>query len=59
MYVVSSMPDVSVTTNLLEWSPFFAFAGNPFRVDGRILDPICRRPDDSDRVSDEILRWQF
>ncbi|OAL74367.1 hypothetical protein A7D00_2400 [Trichophyton violaceum] len=28
-------------------------------VDGRVLDPICRNPNDSGRVSDEILRWHF
>ncbi|EZF35531.1 hypothetical protein H109_01523 [Trichophyton interdigitale MR816] len=28
-------------------------------VDGRVLDPICRNPNDSSRVSDELLRWHF
>lgn len=37
----------------------FDFAGNTCGVDGKILHPICRRPDDPDRVSDEILRCHF
>lgn len=30
-----------------------------FRVDGKILQPSCRNPDDTRRVSDELLRWHF
>ncbi|KAG0132667.1 hypothetical protein HOY82DRAFT_518039 [Tuber indicum] len=30
-----------------------------FGLDGRILDPICRNPDDPHRVSDQLLRWHF
>jgi hypothetical protein len=26
-------------------------------VDGKILDPACRDPNNSHRVSDELLRW--
>ncbi|KAK9245936.1 hypothetical protein V1506DRAFT_447943, partial [Lipomyces tetrasporus] len=29
------------------------------RVDGRILDPICRAPNDGRSVRDELLRWHF
>ncbi|EEP82136.1 predicted protein [Uncinocarpus reesii 1704] len=36
-----------------------SFGPDYLGVDGRILDPICRNPNDSDRVSDEILRWHF
>ncbi|OJD21951.1 hypothetical protein ACJ73_06707 [Blastomyces percursus] len=32
---------------------------NILGVDGRILDPICRNPNGSNSVSDEILRWHF
>ena len=28
-------------------------------IDGRVLDPVCRRPDDPHRVSDHLLRWHF
>ena len=28
-------------------------------IDGRILDPICRNPNNPDRVSDDLLRWHF
>ena len=28
-------------------------------MDGRILDPACRNPQDPHRVSDELLRWHF
>ncbi|KAK9481944.1 hypothetical protein V1527DRAFT_501655 [Lipomyces starkeyi] len=30
-----------------------------FRGDGRILDSICRAPDDEHSVRDELLRWHF
>jgi len=29
------------------------------RLDGRILDPVCRNPDDPHCVSDQLLRWHF
>ncbi|KAK9236354.1 HNH endonuclease-domain-containing protein [Lipomyces kononenkoae] len=29
------------------------------KIDGRILDPVCRDRSDSRRVSDELLRWHF
>jgi hypothetical protein len=28
-------------------------------IDGRMLDPVCRDPNDPNRVSDELLRWHF
>ncbi|KAK9242260.1 HNH endonuclease-domain-containing protein [Lipomyces tetrasporus] len=28
-------------------------------IDGRILDPVCRDPNDNRRVSDKLLRWHF
>jgi hypothetical protein len=27
--------------------------------DGRVLDPVCRDPNEPNRVSDELLRWHF
>ncbi|EEQ31358.1 hypothetical protein McanMca71_004533 [Microsporum canis] len=36
-----------------------SFGPDILGVDGRILDPICRNPNDSNRVSDDILRWHF
>ena len=35
------------------------FAPYDLKIDGRVLDPICRNPDNPDRVSDEVLRWHF
>jgi len=29
------------------------------RLDGRILDPVCRNPGDPHCVSDQLLRWHF
>ncbi|KAK9234188.1 HNH endonuclease-domain-containing protein [Lipomyces kononenkoae] len=29
------------------------------RLDGRVLDPICRDPNDERSVRDELLRWHF
>ncbi|KAF8424373.1 hypothetical protein EV426DRAFT_574034 [Tirmania nivea] len=28
-------------------------------VDGKILDPVCRKPHDPHRVCDQLLRWHF
>ncbi|KAI9773480.1 MAG: hypothetical protein M1840_007697 [Geoglossum simile] len=30
-----------------------------FGFDGRVLDPVCRNPEDPHRVSDQLLRWHF
>ncbi|KAK9359996.1 hypothetical protein V1504DRAFT_440779 [Lipomyces starkeyi] len=38
---------------------FFSFDDDPFTVDGRILDPICRTPNSERSVRDELLRWHF
>ncbi|KAK9311259.1 hypothetical protein V1524DRAFT_371473 [Lipomyces starkeyi] len=35
------------------------FDKDPFRIDGRILDPICRNPNGADGARDELLRWHF
>jgi len=30
-----------------------------YGYDGRMLDPVCRKPDDPHCVSDKLLRWHF
>ncbi|KAK9235308.1 hypothetical protein V1525DRAFT_410332 [Lipomyces kononenkoae] len=35
------------------------FVPNRWGVDGRILDSICRDPNNPDHVSDDVLRWHF
>ncbi|KAK9248608.1 hypothetical protein V1506DRAFT_564377 [Lipomyces tetrasporus] len=37
----------------------FAFRPDPFKVDGRVLDPICRESNDERSVQVELLRWHF
>lgn len=35
------------------------FAPDNWGIDGRVLDPVCRNPNDPNRVSDHVLRWHF
>ncbi|KAK9235709.1 HNH endonuclease-domain-containing protein [Lipomyces kononenkoae] len=35
------------------------FDGDPLEIDGKVLDPICRDPNDERSVKDELLRWHF
>ncbi|EER28860.1 hypothetical protein CPC735_035660 [Coccidioides posadasii C735 delta SOWgp] len=35
------------------------FGPDPFGLDGRTLDPVCRNPQDPHCVSDTLLRWHF
>lgn len=35
------------------------FPDDGINIDGKILDPVCRNPNDPNRVSDELLRWHF
>ncbi|KAK9239235.1 hypothetical protein V1525DRAFT_339906, partial [Lipomyces kononenkoae] len=35
------------------------FYGDPFGIDGKILDPVCRDPSDNRSARDELLRWHF
>lgn len=35
------------------------YSGDVMGIDGKILGPICRNPDDPHRASDELLRWHF
>ena len=47
-------------TKLQDGYRVVVFCGDPFNLDGRILDPVCRNPADPHRrVSDELLRWHF
>ncbi|OJD20389.1 hypothetical protein ACJ73_08279 [Blastomyces percursus] len=36
-----------------------SFMPDDFGIDGRILYPVCRDPENIHRVSDEVLRWHF
>ncbi|KAJ5804132.1 uncharacterized protein N7518_000435 [Penicillium psychrosexuale] len=36
-----------------------AFLPDTFKIDGRVLEPICRDPNDQNHVADELLRWHF
>ncbi|KAJ5781558.1 uncharacterized protein N7518_010041 [Penicillium psychrosexuale] len=36
-----------------------SFVPDSYRIDGKVLDPICRDPNDPDHVADELLRWHF
>lgn len=29
------------------------------QADGRVLDIVCRNPNNPDRVADDLLRWHF
>ncbi|KAJ5890894.1 uncharacterized protein N7473_007122 [Penicillium subrubescens] len=46
-YLVSVNPDIT------------DFGGNKWDVDGRVLDIVCRDPNNPIRVADELLRWHF
>ncbi|KAI9762577.1 MAG: hypothetical protein M1840_001203 [Geoglossum simile] len=35
------------------------FGVDNFGMDGRVLDPMCRNPEDPHHVSDQLLRWHF
>ena len=50
-YLVSINPD--------DGYKVVAFSIDRDGLDGRILDPACRRPGDRHRVSDFLLRWHF
>ncbi|PGG98320.1 hypothetical protein GX51_06882 [Blastomyces parvus] len=51
LYLLSINPD--------DGYKIISFGPDSAKIDGRILDPICRNPNDSNRVSDELLRWHF
>jgi len=65
-YLISINPDVSIlnicfcNSNLeKDGYKIIAFMPNALRIDGRILDPVCRNQDNLDCISDEVLRWHF
>ena len=67
-YAFSINPDVSYFTlglasNILTLKKdnykITSFQPDSFDIDGRILDFVCRDPDNPNRVSDEFLRWHF
>ncbi|KAK9241770.1 HNH endonuclease-domain-containing protein [Lipomyces tetrasporus] len=35
------------------------FDGDPFGIDGKVLDPVCRDPSDDRSARNELLRWHF
>ena len=35
------------------------FDDDMLEIDGKVLDEVCRNPNDPHRVSDAILRWHF
>ncbi|KZF23884.1 hypothetical protein L228DRAFT_267841 [Xylona heveae TC161] len=49
MFSVNPDDDYKITT----------FLPNSWGIDGRVLEPACRKPSGPDRVSDELLRWHF
>ncbi|KAJ5908953.1 hypothetical protein N7495_001635 [Penicillium taxi] len=51
--------DFIITINPDDNYKIYDFGANNERVDGRILDPVCRAPGDSNRVSDDLLRWHW
>jgi len=50
-YLVSVNPDDDYKV--------IVFIGDYFNCDGSILDPACRNPNDTHRVSDHVLSWNF
>jgi hypothetical protein len=50
-YLLSVSPDDNYKVTV--------FDQDVFGIDGRTLDAVCRDPEDSNRVSDELLRWHF
>lgn len=66
-YLFSVNPDVST---LIQGCPSYAnksqddykivsFGPDDWGIGGRVLDPVCRDPENLHRVSDNILRWHF
>ncbi|KAF8429546.1 hypothetical protein EV426DRAFT_125620 [Tirmania nivea] len=50
-YLISVNPDDNYKVTV--------FDDDNLGLDGRVLDPVCRNPNDSHRVSDKLLRWHF
>jgi hypothetical protein len=65
-YLFSINPDVrnlelvlAILTRQKDGYKIISFMPNREGIDGRVLDPICRNPNNPDRVSDDVLRWHF
>ncbi|KAI5291425.1 U3 small nucleolar RNA-associated protein [Ascosphaera aggregata] len=63
---------ILLTSNLRRWFDQYLFSINPddnykitvfckdiFKIEGKTLEEVCRRENDPNRVSKEILRWHF
>ncbi|KAI2792486.1 hypothetical protein POX_b02524 [Penicillium oxalicum] len=51
--------EYSVSVNADDGYKITSFIPDDMGVDGRILDPVCRNPDEPNHVSDDLLRWHF
>ncbi|KAF8418983.1 HNH endonuclease-domain-containing protein, partial [Tirmania nivea] len=58
-YLISVNPDVSVSLNNILIFILTESQDNYKIFDGRVLDPVCRDPNNPHSVSDELLRWHF
>lgn len=65
-YLFSINPDVSTPNTCFhntylqkDGYKIITFMPNALGIDGRILDPVCRNPDNLNHISDEVLRWHF
>ncbi|KAJ5895333.1 hypothetical protein N7495_007024 [Penicillium taxi] len=51
--------DFEISINPEDGYKIVDFGANNNNLDGRILDPVCRNPQDPNRVSDDLLRWHW
>lgn len=51
--------DYSIAVNPHDGYRVQSFRPNAWNYHGKILDPVCRNPNDSMSVIDELLRWQY
>lgn len=58
-YFCSNPPSTRLYIPLKDGWKIITFGFDPFGVDGRMLDPVCRKLDDSRHVSWELLRWYY
>lgn len=49
----------TVLTSTQDGYKIVTFVPNSWKIDGRVLDPVCRQPGDKNRVPDELLRWHY
>jgi hypothetical protein len=50
---------ISYSNKIKDNYKIISFVPNHLALDGKVLDPICRDPNDPNRVSEELLRWHF